>query len=92
MNATKPRWCWRKDLAGFRGLTDKDRAAYLVLLEWFENFRMRFDFQANREAASSFWRTEVKKEGVIREEWQLQQWSAAIQWSRKRLRLTRSLQ
>jgi integron integrase len=80
MNATKPRWCWRKDLAGFRGLTDKDRAAYLVLLEWFENFRMRFDFQANREAASSFWRTEVKKEGVIREEWQLQQWSAAIQW------------
>jgi hypothetical protein len=38
MNATKTRqarWCWRKDLAGFRGLSDRERAGFLVVLEWF---------------------------------------------------------
>jgi len=74
------RWCWRKDLASFRGLSDKERAAYLVLLEWFEHFRMCFDLDAHREAASAFWRTMVMKEGVEREPWQLEQWSAAIKW------------
>jgi hypothetical protein len=37
MNATitlKDRWCWRKDLAGFRGLTEKERAGFLLVLEW----------------------------------------------------------
>ncbi len=74
------RWCWRKDLAGYRGLSDKERAAYLVLLEWFEHFRMCFDLNAHREAATAFWRTMVMKEGVEREPWQLEQWSAAIKW------------
>jgi integron integrase len=80
MTATKNRSCWRKDLAVFRGLSDPDRAAYLVLLEWFENFRLRFDLQANRETAERFWRLEVKKEGIVRKDGQLSQWSAAIQW------------
>ena len=79
-------------MAGFRGLSDKERAAYLVLLEWFEHFRMCFDLNAHREAATAFWRTMVMKEGVEREPWQLEQWSAAIKWSRKRLRLTRSVE
>ena len=37
MNATttsKTRWCWRKDLAGFRGLSDRERAGFLLVLEW----------------------------------------------------------
>ena len=80
MSAIKTRWCWRKDLAGFRGMSDPERAAYLVLLEWFEHYRMRYDLEANREAAESFWRVEVKKDGVEREKWQLEQWSAAIKW------------
>ena len=80
MNAFKARWCWRKDLAQFRGMSERDRSGFLVLLEWFENFRMRFDLQANREAAACFWRTEVKKDGVTREPWQLEQWTQAIQW------------
>jgi hypothetical protein len=38
MNASlKRRWCWRKDLAAFRGLPDRDRAGLLVVLEWLEN-------------------------------------------------------
>jgi hypothetical protein len=40
MNATmtrETRWCWRKDLAEFRGLSDRERAGFLLVLEWFEN-------------------------------------------------------
>ena len=92
MTATKNRSCWRKDLAVFRGLSDPERAAYLVLLEWFENYRLRFDLQANRETAERFWRLEVKKEGIVRKDGQLREWSAALKWSRKRLRLTRSVE
>ena len=83
MNATttrKTHWCWRKDLAGFRGLSDRERGGFLVVLEWFENFRLRHELEAGREAAKAFWRSEVLREGCIREAWQIEQWSAAIQW------------
>ena len=76
----KTRWCWRSDLAGFRGLTDRERAGFLVVLEWFENFRLRHELEAGREAARGFWKQEVLREGCTREPWQLEQWSAAIQW------------
>jgi integrase len=83
MNATTTRatrWCWRKDLAGFRGLTDQERSGFLLVLEWFENFRMRLDLPAGREAARVFWRSEVLREGRERERWQLEQWENAIRW------------
>lgn len=79
-NIKKPRWCWRKDLAGFRGLSEKDRAGFLVLLEWFESFRMRHGLEAGRDAARMFWTTEVVGSERNRERWQLEQWTAAIQW------------
>ena len=62
MNATttrKTRWCWRKDLAGFRGLSDQERAGFLLVLEWFENFRLRHEMEADRDAAKAFWRLHV---------------------------------
>ena len=80
MNASKTRWCWRKDLAEFRGLTDTERAGFLLVLEWFENFRLRHQLKADRAAAKAFWRSEVVREGRPREAWQLDQWSDAIQW------------
>jgi len=80
MSATKTRWCWRKDLAEFRGLSAKERAGFLVFLEWFENFRLRHEMEAKLEAARVFWRSEVLREGVTREDWQLEQWKAAMQW------------
>ncbi len=80
MSATKCRWCWRKDLAEFRGLTDRERAAFLLVLEWFENFRLRHELPAGREAAKAFWTTDVLREDRPREEWQLQQWGEAITW------------
>ncbi len=74
------RWCWRKDLAAFRGLTDRERTGFLLVLEWFENYRLRYDLPAGREAARSFWREEVLGKGRQRETWQLEQWEDAITW------------
>ena len=80
LKAQKTRWCWRKDLAEFRGLTDRERAGFLVLLEWFENFRLRHQLAADRDAAKAFWKTEVRRADCKREAWQLDQWTHAIQW------------
>ncbi|MCP5557830.1 MAG: tyrosine-type recombinase/integrase [Verrucomicrobiaceae bacterium] len=76
----KSRWCWRSDLAAYRGLTERERAGFLLVLEWFENFRLRHELEAGREAALIFWRGEVIGEGRRREAWQLSQWGDAIQW------------
>ena len=78
MSVPRVHWCWRKDLAAFRGLSDFERTGFLLVLEWFENFRLRNELEAGRDAVRVFWRTEVKCEGRPRED-----------WSRKRLRLTR---
>lgn len=75
-----PKWCWRKDLSEFRGLSETERSGFLVCLEWFENYRLRHGLEAGREAAKSFWRQEVKREGVEREPWQIDQWAEAIRW------------
>lgn len=80
MSASKLRWCWRRDLVEFRGLSDRERAGFQLVLEWFENFRLRYQMEAGREAAKAFWRNEVMREDRKREPWQLDQWSDAIQW------------
>ena len=69
MIASKTRWCWRKDLTEFRGLTDRERAGFLLVLEWFENFRLRHELPAGRDSAKKFWRAEVIKEDRPRESW-----------------------
>jgi len=76
----KARWCWRRDLAAFRGLSDRERTGFLLVLEWFENFRLRYELPAGRESARSFWRDEVLGKGRQRETWQLEQWEDAIKW------------
>jgi integron integrase len=78
--STKIRCCWRKDLSEFRGLTERERAGFLLVLEWFENFRLRHDLVANRDAAKFFWKQEVLREDRPREKWQLEQWGDAMQW------------
>lgn len=45
------RWCWRNDLGEFRGLSEQEKAGFLLVLEWFENFRLRHELEAGREAA-----------------------------------------
>jgi len=80
MNAFKSRWCWRKDLREFRGLSDWQKDGFLLVLEWFENFRLRYELEAGREAAKAFWRNEVLRDDREREPWQLEQWESAVQW------------
>lgn len=80
MSATKSRWCWRRDLSEFRGLTDRERTGFLLVLEWFENFRLRNELPAGREAAKIFWTSDVVREDRPREEWQLEQWGDALKW------------
>lgn len=80
MSTPKTRCCWRKDLSEFRNLTDRERSGFLLVLEWFENFRLRNELEAGRDAAKAFWRHEVLREDRKRETWQLEQWTDAIQW------------
>jgi hypothetical protein len=63
----RSRWCWRKDLGEFRGLSERERAGFLLVLEWFENFRARYRLEAGREAARQFWKLEVRREGCTRD-------------------------
>ena len=71
MSTIRHRACWRKDLSGFRGLSDFEKGGFLLVLEWFENFRLRHELEAGREAAKIFWKIDVLKEGSERERWQL---------------------
>ncbi len=48
MKTIKTRCCWRRDLAEFRGLTERERTGFLLVLEWFENFRLRYELEAGR--------------------------------------------
>ncbi|MDF1741197.1 MAG: hypothetical protein P1U86_18695 [Verrucomicrobiales bacterium] len=80
MSAMKASWCWRTDLREFRNLSDQRKAGFLLVLEWFENFRLRNELEAGREAARLFWKTEVIRDDREREDWQLEQWESAIQW------------
>lgn len=80
MSTRRQKACWRKDLSKFRGLSDFERSGFLLLLEWFENYRLRYELEAGRDAAKSFWRSEVMREDREREPWQLDQWNGAIQW------------
>lgn len=42
--------------AGFRGLSDREFTGFLLVLEWFENLRLRYELAAGREAARVFWK------------------------------------
>ena len=78
-SSRRPEMNWREDLSVFRGLSERDRARFLLTLEWFENFRLRVRLPAGRKAAICFWKYEVIARGP-REDWQLNQLSAAIDW------------
>ena len=67
MSASKARCYWRKDLSEFRNLTERERAGFLLMLEWFENFRLRKELEMGRDAAKAFWRHEVLREDRQRE-------------------------
>ena len=61
-----------------RDVNDRERAAFEMLLGWFERFRVNLGMPAGRDACTRFW-----KESVLakpREPWQTEQWAMAIRW------------
>ncbi len=69
---------WSKDLEASRDVGNRQRDGFALLLGWLETFRARHGLAVGREACECFWKEQVKSKD--RPEWQLQQWSAAIQW------------
>lgn len=53
---------------------------FLLVLEWFESFRLRCGLEADRDATEAFWRNEVVPAGRPRKPEQLEQWEDAIEW------------
>lgn len=82
MTTTKKvkRLCWRKDLEASRSVEGWQKVGFQMVLEWFENFRLRLKLAADQEAVRSFWRQEVLGKKVTREDWQLEQWEEALHW------------
>lgn len=77
---SRKRHDWRADLAESRAVDPRARDGFLLLLSWFENWRLRQRLAAGREAAERFWRSEVTGREKTREPWQLKQWAAALAW------------
>jgi integrase len=71
-------YAWSKDLEASRDVNDRERAAFEMLLGWFERFRVNLGLPAGREACSRFWRESVLAKP--REPWQTEQWAMAIRW------------
>lgn len=80
MPVNRTHHCWRSDLSEFRGLTEAERSLFLLVLEWFENFRLRCGLEAGRDSVEAFWRNEVVPQGRPRKHRQLEQWAGAIKW------------
>lgn len=69
---------WRADLASSRDLTHREIDAFGYVLSWMEDWRVKKGMPAGREAAKRWWREVAKPKQ--RPEWQLRQWTEAIQW------------
>lgn len=69
---------WTKDLEASRDVNPRQREGFAMVLGWFETFRSRHRLAANRETCILFWKEQVKVKE--RPAWQLEQWTAAIEW------------
>jgi hypothetical protein len=69
---------WRQDLRAARDLKDQDIAGFELVLQWFENWRVRQGLKPGRHAAEQFWCGPVLSKH--REPWQLRQWAEGIRW------------
>lgn len=91
---------WTKDLEGSIDVRAREKAAFAMLLGWLDKFLCSNGLRPGKGACDRFWKESIKAK--LRESWQLEQWAAAIRWSRKRhsptrwarirLRLTRSME
>jgi len=78
MSDIKPKFDWREDLAHARDLSKREVEAYGYVLGWIEDWRVKHDLPAGRDAAKRWWLEVAKTKD--RPEWQLRQWQEAIRW------------
>ena len=69
---------WTKDLEGSIDVRAKEKAAFAMLLGWLDKFLCSSGLRPGREACERFWKESIKVRS--RENWQLEQWSAALRW------------
>ena len=74
----RPRFDWREDLSHSRDLSRREIDAYGYVLGWIEDWRVKKDLAAGRDAVRAWWREVAKAKE--RPEWQLRQWEEAIRW------------
>ena len=78
---------WSKDLEASRDVHPRQRDGFAMVLGWFETFRSRNRLAPGREACVRFWTEQVKVKE--RPAWQLEQWTAAIEWYLRWVKNTR---
>ena len=76
-------YAWTKDLEASVDVRAREKAAFAMLLGWLDKFLCSNGLRPGREACERFWKESIKVRS--RENWQLEQWSAALRWSRKGL-------
>lgn len=69
---------WRADLAVSREVNERERAGFVLVLDWYQRWRLSRELPDGRETARSFWRDQVLPKE--REPWQLDKWAEAIRW------------
>lgn len=70
------RFDWREDLSRSRELTRREIDAYGYVLGWIEDWRVKKDMPAGRDAARAWWQEIAKAKE--RPEWQLRQWEVSV--------------
>ena len=73
-----PIYDWREDLSNYRNLSPQEKQGFGFVVAWFEEWRVRENLPPGRQAARSFWKSQVTSKP--RESWQLDQWGDGIRW------------
>jgi hypothetical protein len=73
----KPVYPWSADLENSGDVGPRERDVFTMIIGWLELWRLRTRLEPGREACRHFGREQVLVKD--RPEWQLDQWSGAIQ-------------
>jgi integron integrase len=71
-------YAWSKDLEASLDVKMEEKAGFGMLLGWFDKFQRSRGLPAGRAGCERFWKEAVKAR--VRENWQLEQWGAALRW------------
>ena len=69
---------WQDDLLQSRDLSQQEIEGFGFLIGWFDSWRVAKQLEVNRESARRFWKELVLQKE--RDQWQIYQWTEALQW------------